>query len=74
MLARVGAGVASAGTLLHIGASLRAGMRGMPRRYYDYDPDFRAGHMLAGIATAVALFGIALLAVAWLVGRSLSRR
>lgn len=42
----------------------------MPRRYWDYDPQFTAGHMLAGTgAAAILVGGLVPLAIAWLVGR-----
>jgi hypothetical protein len=42
----------------------------MPRRYWDYDPMFMAGHTLSLWGTGVMLVGAALIAVAWFAGRS----
>jgi len=70
VIAWIGAGVLGAGTLLHVYASLRIGLRGMPRRYWDYDPEFASGHMLSGVGAAIAIGGLVLLAVAWVAGRS----
>jgi heme/copper-type cytochrome/quinol oxidase subunit 1 len=61
--------VCSAGMLLHVAATVRLGTRGMPRRYFDYDPAFTGGHQLAGIGAAIVVAGLALLAIAWLGAR-----
>jgi heme/copper-type cytochrome/quinol oxidase subunit 1 len=69
-LAVVGAITCAAGMLLHIYASLHLGLRGMPRRYWDYDPQFTTGHQLAGIGAAAVVAGLVLLAVAWACGHA----
>ncbi len=64
-----GACVCSGGLLLHIYAQLGVGSAGMPRRYWDYDPQFTTGHVLSLVGTVVLAIGIVVLTVAWLVGR-----
>ncbi len=68
-----GACMCSAGTVVHAYASMRVGASGMPRRYWDYDPEFTAGHWVSGLGTVVILVGVVLLAIAWLIGRRESR-
>jgi cytochrome c oxidase subunit 1 len=63
-----GAAVANAGLLLHVFAMMYSGLRGMPRRYWDYDPAFVDGHRLAAIGAGVAIAGLLVIAIAWLVG------
>ena len=70
MIAWIGAIVLGAGTLLYVHASLRIGMSGMPRRYWDYDPAFASGHMLAGVGAGISIVGLVVLAVARAAGRS----
>jgi heme/copper-type cytochrome/quinol oxidase subunit 1 len=65
----VGASVCSGGVLLHAWASFRVGTRGMPRRYWDYDPSFTAGHQLAAVAAAISIAGLVILGIAWIAGR-----
>lgn len=60
--------ITAAGTLLHVFASIRLGLRGMPRRYWDYDPSFASHHQLAGVAAAIAIVGLVLLVVAFATG------
>lgn len=70
ILAWIGGIVTSAGVFLHVYSSLVVGGAGMPRRYWDYDPMFMAGHTLSLWGTGVMLVGAALIAVAWFAGRS----
>ena len=37
------------------------GIQGMPRRYFDYLPEYSAGQMLSSIGAAVLIFGIILM-------------
>jgi cytochrome c oxidase subunit 1 len=69
VLVWIGACVCSAGTVLHAYGSLAIGARGMPRRYWDYDPTYIAGHWVSLAGTAVILVGLVVLAIGWLVGR-----
>ncbi len=69
ILVWIGGCVCSGGLLLHIYAQLGIGSRGMPRRYWDYDPQFQSGHVISIAGTAVLAVGAIVLAVAWLVGR-----
>lgn len=66
VVAAIGAVACCAGMLLHVYASLRLGLGGMPRRYWDYEPPFAALHQLAGVGAAIAIGGLVLLTAAWL--------
>ncbi|MBS1123447.1 MAG: cytochrome c oxidase, subunit [Deltaproteobacteria bacterium] len=68
-LATAAAVACSAGMVLHVAATAWLGTRGMPRRYFDYDPVFTLGHQLAGIGGAIVVAGLGLLAWAWLGAR-----
>jgi hypothetical protein len=68
-LAWIGACVCSSGALLHALGSLRLGMTGMPRRYWDYDPAFTAAHRLAGVGAGIAMVGLVVIVLAWALGR-----
>ena len=37
------------------------GLQGMPRRYFDYLPEYATGHMVSSIGAAVMLAGIVLM-------------
>jgi cytochrome c oxidase subunit 1 len=37
------------------------GMQGMPRRYFDYLPQFHMGHMLSSIGAFILAFGLILM-------------
>ncbi|MBE0585122.1 MAG: cytochrome c oxidase subunit I, partial [Desulfofustis sp.] len=39
------------------------GMQGMPRRYYDFLPQYETGNFLAGIGAYLMIFGVMLLFV-----------
>lgn len=69
----IGVGLASSGVVFHAWASLRVGARGMPRRYWDYDPELTGGHALVAAGAALAIAGGVVLILAWLVGRPRSR-
>ncbi len=69
VLAWIGACVCSAGSILHVYAQLVIGQRGMPRRYWDYDPSYAGGFQLSIVGTVVLIVGVIVLAIAWLVGR-----
>lgn len=68
IVSTIAAVVLGAGALFHGVAMLAVGARGMPRRYFDYDPEFTIGHQLTGIGAALVAGGLLLLAIAWLVG------
>jgi cytochrome c oxidase subunit 1 len=38
------------------------GIQGMPRRYFDYLPQFQWGHLLSGIGAFILIFGLILMA------------
>jgi cytochrome c oxidase subunit 1 len=59
--AYVGAVLACIGFLFHYVPMLILGMQGMPRRYYDYLPQYEGGNFSAGIGGYVMVFGIALM-------------
>ena len=61
--------VTTVGLLYHLLMSVRLGAAGMPRRYWDYDPAFTAGHQRTGLAAFVIILGFVLLAIAWVLGR-----
>lgn len=46
------------GFMLHYVPMFVLGMKGMPRRYFDYLPQFEAGNMLAGIGAIIMVSGI----------------
>lgn len=37
------------------------GLQGMPRRYFDYLPEYAGGHMISSIGAAILIFGIILM-------------
>lgn len=74
VLAWCGALVATTGTIVNAYASMKLGASGMPMRYWDYDPQFTAGHRMAGAGAAITLVGLGLILIGWLVGRTRSSR
>lgn len=61
--AYIGAVLACVGFLFHYVPMLILGLQGMPRRYYDYLPQYEGGNFSAGIGGYVMVFGIALMFV-----------
>lgn len=59
--AYVGAVLACVGFLFHYVPMLILGLQGMPRRYYDYLPQYESGNFSAGIGGYVMVFGIFLM-------------
>jgi len=55
------------GFLLHYVPMFIMGLQGMPRRYYDYLPEFETGNFVAGFGAAFMLVGIVLMLVNLLV-------
>lgn len=51
------------GFIFHYIPMLILGLQGMPRRYYDYLPQFETGNFLAGFGAYVMVFGIVLMFV-----------
>jgi cytochrome c oxidase subunit 1 len=45
------------------GEMLFLGMRGMPRRYYDYDPIFHTGNIFSSLGAIVMYFGLAIIII-----------
>lgn len=69
VMAWIAACICSAGLILHVYAQFVVGRSGMPRRYWDYDPEFTSGFQLSIVGTVVLIAGVIGLVVAWLVGR-----
>lgn len=61
--ANVGAVLAAVGFLFHYIPMLILGLQGMPRRYYDYLPQFETGNYLAGFGGYLLVFGIMIMFV-----------
>jgi cytochrome c oxidase subunit I len=59
--AYIGAVCAAVGFLFHYVPMLILGMQGMPRRYYDYLPQYETGNFLAGLGGYLMIFGIAVM-------------
>jgi cytochrome c oxidase subunit 1 len=59
--AYIGAVLACIGFLFHYVPMLILGLQGMPRRYYDYLPQYEGGNFSAGIGGYVMVFGIGLM-------------
>jgi len=49
------------GFVLHYVPMLILGMQGLPRRYYNYLPNFEAGNFFAGIGAFIMVAGIFLM-------------
>ncbi len=54
---RVAAVLFTVGSISTSAGLLVLGLRGMPRRYQQYDPDFQHLHILVGVAAAVTVIG-----------------
>jgi len=65
----VGGCVCSGGMLLLANTTFGLGARGMPRRYWDYDPEFQAGFETATFGVIVLVVGIVILIGAWIIGK-----
>ncbi len=59
--AYISAGMITGGFLFHFTPMFVLGMQGMPRRYYDYLPQFEQGNFLAGFGAYVMVAGILLM-------------
>lgn len=59
--AYIGVILACVGFLFHYVPMLILGLQGMPRRYYDYLPQYEGGNFSAGIGGYVMVFGICLM-------------
>jgi cytochrome c oxidase subunit 1 len=53
----------TAGFMLHYVPMFVLGLQGMPRRYYDYLPQYAAGNFFAGFGAVFMILGIGLMAV-----------
>jgi cytochrome c oxidase subunit 1 len=56
--AYIGTILLTVGFLLHYVPMMILGLQGMPRRYYDYLPQFEAGNFFAGIGAVLMVVGI----------------
>ena len=61
------AGLITTGFLFHFTPMFILGMQGMPRRYYDYLPQFEQGNFLAGFGAYIMVAGIFLMVINLLV-------
>jgi cytochrome c oxidase subunit 1 len=61
--AYIGATLAAVGFVFHYVPMLILGLMGMPRRYFDYLPQFELGNFLSGFPGFIMVFGIMLLIV-----------
>ena len=59
--AYIGMTFACVGFMFHYMPMLVLGLQGMPRRYYDYLPQYEGGNFVAGIGGYVMVFGFALM-------------
>jgi len=59
--AYIGAVCACVGFIFHYVPMFILGLEGMPRRYYDYLPQYASGNFAAGIGGYLMVFGIALM-------------
>jgi cytochrome c oxidase subunit 1 len=58
-----GAVLAAVGFMFHYVPMLILGLQGMPRRYYDYLPQYETGNFLAGFGAYIMVFGIIIMFV-----------
>ncbi len=61
--AYIGAVFTTVGFLFHYVPMLILGLQGMPRRYYDYLPQYETGNFLAGIGGYLMVLGIVIMFV-----------
>jgi len=61
--AYIGAVLATVGFIFHYVPMFILGMQGMPRRYFDYLPQYETGNFLAGIGGYMLVFGVMMLFV-----------
>lgn len=61
--AYIGAVFAAVGFLFHYVPMLILGLQGMPRRYYDYLPQYETGNFLAGFGGYLMVLGIVIMFV-----------
>jgi cytochrome c oxidase subunit 1 len=59
--ANVAAVITAVGFIFHYVPMLIVGLQGMPRRYYDYLPQYATGNFLAGFGAMVMVFGIVMM-------------
>jgi cytochrome c oxidase subunit I len=59
--AYIGSMLATVGFIFHYVPMLILGLQGMPRRYYDYVPQFETGNFLAGFGGILMVAGILLM-------------
>lgn len=59
--AYIGAVFACVGFLFHYVPMFILGLQGMPRRYYDYLPQYESGNFAAGIGGYLMVFGVSLM-------------
>ena len=59
--AYIAASLATVGFIFHYVPMFVLGLQGMPRRYYDFLPQFEKGNFLAGIGGFVMIAGLALM-------------
>ena len=61
--AYIGAVSAAVGFIFHFVPMLILGLQGMPRRYYDYLPQYERGNFLAGFGAYLLVFGLLLMLI-----------
>jgi cytochrome c oxidase subunit 1 len=61
--AYIGTILLTVGFLLHYVPMMILGLQGMPRRYYDYLPQFEAGNFFAGIGAVLMVAGLIVMSV-----------
>ncbi len=61
--AYIGAILVTGGFMFHYVPMFIVGLQGMPRRYYDYLPQYESGNFLAGFGAAFMIIGIFLMMI-----------
>jgi cytochrome c oxidase subunit 1 len=61
--ANIGLFVFFTGFMTIYGEMFLLGMKGMPRRYYDYDPIFHTGNIFSSLGAIVMYFGLAMIII-----------
>ncbi len=61
--AYIGASLTGVGFLFHYVPMLILGLQGMPRRYYDYLPQYETGNFLAGFGGYILIIGMVIMFV-----------